>query len=217
MPNEDTSSTESAMPNVDQPVKGTPATVSETPQKPSLSLEEALKRLEDLERSNKNAIEERDRHRKKLSTYEEAERKAQEAQLSEIEKVNKQYKELQTQHDTYARQMQERVVRYEIEAQARNIGVIDPEAAALLLDRTELEFAEDGTPTNLAKLLEALVKKRPYLLAKTVEPPAVIKANVTPTLPAMNPGRSQIQQPGTLPAGQRPSLQDAYRLARERQ
>src|SRR6266702_641968 len=55
------------------------------PTKPSVSIEDALARIAELEHANKNATEERDRHRKKLSTYEEAEKKAQDAQLSEVE------------------------------------------------------------------------------------------------------------------------------------
>lgn len=209
------------------PATGTPATESATPQKPTLSLEEAMKRIADLEHTHSNAREELDRHRKKLSVYEKTEKEAEaakkaaeEAQLSEVERVKKQYSELQSQHDTYTRQMQERVVRYEIENQARGLNIIDPDAAVRLLDWSELEFAEDGTPTNAQKLLEKLVKSKPYLAPQTQTQQAVGTPQTaqptpparaaTPLIPAMNPGRANIAAPNTTPPGKIPSLSEAY-------
>lgn len=220
MSEQDTSSTAGATPNVDTAATATPAPGGATPQKPSVTLEEALSRIAELEHAHKNATEERDRHRKKLSSYEEAERKAQEAQLSEIERIRKQHAELQAQHDTYTRQMQERIVRYEVEAQARKLNIIDPDAAAKLLDWSELEYDDDGTPTNAAKLLDKLLKNKPYLAPaqqqaqQTQTTPAQSSNPLqgkTPAIPAMNPGRTTIQAPGSTPPGRPPRLSDVFK------
>lgn len=219
-----TSSGESVTPTSDQLVKSTPnASQGATPEKPTTpSLEEAMTRLADIERKHKNATEELDRHRKnakKLADYEEAERQAKEAQLSEIERTTKKYQELQSQHDTYVKTMQERIVRYEVEKEAGKLGIIDPDAATKLLDWSQIEYEEDGTPKNADKLLAALVKQRPWLKpAPTPEPenktesatPAAQQATPTtpPRLPAMSPGRSTIAAPSPVPPGKIPRLGD---------
>jgi hypothetical protein len=221
----DTSSTGSVTPNVDPPVTGTSTPGSVTPQKSALTLEEALKRIADLEHEHRNAREAEDRLGKKLSAYEKKEKEAlaakkadEEAQLSEIERIKKQHAELQAQHDTYTHQMQERIVRYEVEQQARKLGIIDEDAAVRLLDWSELEFNEGGTPTNAAKLLEKLVKDKPYLAPKQDVPaqpsngqPSAPAQPVTPAIPAMNPGRSSIPSPNAFTPGKPVRLSDVYK------
>ncbi len=184
------------------------------PTKPSVSIEDALARIAELEHANKNATEERDRHRKKLSTYEEAEKKAQDAQLSEVERIKKQHADLQVQHDTYVRTMQERLIKAEIQLQASKLHVIDPGDAAKLLDWSELEYDEDGMPKNADKLLEKLLKAKPYLALASQQQTEPTQNGTTPAqnptrpntpaLPAMNPGRTTITPPGQAP-GQHPS------------
>lgn len=211
MSNEDTSP-ETGVTPTPGPATGPTASTGATPEKPTATSEETLARIAELERALKNATEERDRHRKKLSGYEDAERKAQEAQLSEIERVNKQYSELQAQHTAYAQSMQERVVRYEIERQAAKLGIIDPDAAAKLLDRSALEYDEDGTPHNAAKLLKKLIEDKPYLAPAPSQPeqqaPTRTQPVRPPALPAMQPGRSNIPAPGATPPGRIPRLSD---------
>lgn len=221
--NTTTSSGESEMPTSDQPVMGTPnASKGETPEKStSTTPEDALTRQNDLERKLKNATEELDRHRKnakKLAEYEEAERQAKEAQLSEIERTQKKYQELQAQHETYVKTMQERMVRYEVERVASTLGIIDPDAATKLLDWSQIEYEEDGTVKNADKLLAALVKQRPWLKpVPTPEPEAEQKVTPaqpatpqqrTPRLPANNPGRSAIAAPSPVPPGRIARLND---------
>lgn len=214
MSNDTTSSGTGATPTPDTAVTATPGPASETQQKPALSLEEAMKRIAELEHSYKNADEERTRHRKKLSAYEDAEKKAQEAQLSEVERVNKQNSELQHKLETTERVMRERIIRYEVEAQAHKLGIIDPEAAAKLLDWSEIQLNDDGIPSNAANLLEKLIKHKPYLAPKPAEPaPAATPAQTAttqraPAVPAMNPGRSNITAPNTPPPGRIPRLSD---------
>jgi hypothetical protein len=166
--------------------------------------------------------------RKRLKTYEdseketaEAKRLAEEAQLSEIERTKKQFSDLQSEYDTFKKQMQDRIVRYEIEAQASKLGIIDPEAASALLNRSTLEYGEDGTPNNAEKLLKDLIKNKPYLAPKPVDPPKeeqpappaqTANQQRPPMTPAMNPGRSAISTPNTAPQGpyKPPSWNDVY-------
>lgn len=225
---EDTSSGTGATPQPGSPATGTPASGSATPPvQPTPTVEELLKEIEALKHTHGNAKEELDRHRKKLSAYEKKEaeeeekrKTAEEAQLSEIERTNKRYAELQASHNDYVQRTQERLIRYEVERQAGKLGIIDPDAAARLIDWAELEYDDDGTPNNAAKLLEKLVKSKPYLApqqASQAEPapnaPSQTPATsalrpANPALPPMSPGRTQIVAPGSRPAGRIPRLND---------
>lgn len=163
----------------------------------SISLEEARK----LRSEAKNL-------RSRLKNFEDAENKAKEAQLSEIELSKKQYSELQATHNEYVARMQARIVRYEVERQASKLGIIDPDAAARLLDPAELEYDDDGLPTNSEKLLKDLIKNKSYLASTPT--PSSTSGTKSPALPAMNPGRTNIQPP-TAPAQTRiPRMADIY-------
>lgn len=207
-----------ATPATDTGAKPTTTSNGATPQKSSSpSLEEALARIAELEHTNKNATEERDRHRKKLSSYEEAERKAQEAALSEVEKANKRA----TDAEAKIQQYQKQLVSAQVKLAAQAMSIIDPDIAALAIN-DKLEYGDDGLPTNVDQALKDLIKNKPYLVVAKQEKPAEEPAPespaqtaqrpavATPQIPAMNPGRSTIPAPGSLPPGKIPTLSDVY-------
>ncbi len=201
-------------PEQSTPAPGGPTTTTSTPPAggdgntttETISLEEARKL-----RSEAQNL------RKRLKSYEDAERAAQEAQMTAQQKLEKQYADLQAQHEAHVRSTQERIIRYEVEAQARKLNIIDPDAAAKLLDWSELEFDDEGLPINAGKLLEKLIKNKPYLVAQATQQSSQPTDQslqsgrpATPAIPAMNPGRSQIAQPGTTPPGKIPRLSDVW-------
>ncbi len=192
-----------ATPTTGSPETGTTSTGA-TPPKLATTLEEALARIAELEHSHKNATEERDRHRKKLTSYEEQERKAQEAALSEVDKANKAREQAEQQIQQYKKQLVD--ARVELAAKAR--GIINPSIAASAI-REQLEYGDDGMPSNLEKALDDLIKANPYLIAK-VEPASPAQTSPTPHIPAMNPGRSSIQSPGQTP-GRIPSWNEVFK------
>lgn len=164
-------------------------------------------------------------HRKKLSVYEETEKQqaeakrlAEEAQLSEIDRVKKQHADIQAQHNAVLLELQETRIQHAVERAAHDLRFIHPEIAGRLLDRAELEFEDNGAPKNAKQLLEKLLKAMPELAHKETpaEQPAIPQSAAqiaptrpgTPALPAMNPGRTQITPPGVLPPGQRVTLAD---------
>ena len=65
----------------------------------------------------------------------------------------------------------EQTVRYEVMLRSANRNVVDPEAAVKLIDLSSLEFGEDGTPTNIDKALDGLLKQKPYLVKSEAAPP----------------------------------------------
>ncbi|SRR6266571_2933294 len=191
------------------PVTGTPAApASVTQQTATLAQEDALKRIADLERSLGNAKEENDRHSKRLSAYEklekeqaEAKRIADEAQLSEIERIKKQHQDAEAR----IKQQQQQLVMAQVKLVAKDKGIINPELIAPVVER-KLEYDKDGEPTNLEAVLDELIKGNPYLV-KPAEP-APSPAVPTPAIPAMNPGRSSIPGPGANPTGKPTRLSD---------
>lgn len=175
-----------------------------------------MERIAELERHASNKEQEAARHGKNLSTaekelsaYKERDRLAQEAALSEAQKLEKRSAELEQQAAQYKTKLISAQVK--LAAQARNI--IDPEIAALAITGN-LEYGEDGMPNNVEKALDALIKNKPYLAPKPPEPvadPPATPAQTAhpnpqnPLLPAMNPprtGRENIPAPNTTPPGQ---------------
>ena len=53
-----------------------------------------------------------------------------------------------------------------VDREAARLG-IDPDVASRLIDWSDLEYDDDGKPKNATKLLEALVKDKPYLVTGT--------------------------------------------------
>jgi hypothetical protein len=95
-------------------------------------------------------------------------KEAEEAQLSEMDKL----KAKVTEQDTYRAQLEktqrEINTQYEIKLQALTLGISDPEDAYKLLDLSKLEFDEKtGKPTNVEAVLRELVGSKPYLLGKS--------------------------------------------------
>jgi len=164
----------------------------ETPgsnQPSSPTVEDALKQIADLQAALKKANTESATHRHKAKELDDLKAKIEAEKLSETEKLQKQLSTLQSQHDLALRQSQERAVGYEVRLQAAQMGIVDPDAAAKLLDWSELEYDEDGSPKNVATLLKELLKKKPYLIGKVP----------TPTSGgATNPSRSSTNAPKEL-------------------
>lgn len=205
------------------PSSGTPATgnassgaMPET--KPSLSLEDAIKRLNDAEHSLNNAKEENARHSKKLSAYEKAEKEAEaakkaadEAQLSEIERIKKQH----TEAEARIKQYQQQLVMAQVKLAAKDKNIVDPDLAALAI-QDKLELDENGMPTNLDKILDDLIKNKPYLVkaepaAPDPTPAQTANQRTAPATPAMNPGRSNIASPNTPAPGRIPTWSEVYK------
>src|SRR5579859_6212188 len=86
----------SATPTPATPATGTPAAGGATPTAAPLTLEEALKKITELEAHAQNKTEEASRHgakltaaEKELAAYKAAEEAARAAQMSELEKAQK--------------------------------------------------------------------------------------------------------------------------------
>ncbi|SRR6266550_2414836 len=207
------------------PATGTPTSQGATPAKPSV--EELQVRIAELERHSTNKTEEASRHgknlseaQKKLAEYEEKERLAQEANLSEIEKSKKVVeaeKAARAQAEQQIQQLKQELISKMVQLMAKEKGIIDTELASLAI-AGKLELGDDGMPTNVDKALDDLIKNKPYLAPKPAEttqeqqttPAQTANNQRPPATPAMNPGRSSITQQTTLQPGKKVTFNEAY-------
>ncbi|MBX6770875.1 MAG: phage scaffolding protein [Chloroflexi bacterium] len=107
-------------------------------------------------------------YRKRLRELEAKVKADEEAKLSETERLQKRLAELEREQALWQRERQERTLKYETMLAASRLGIVDPEAAYRLLDMSNLEFDEDGSPKNLEQALKDLLKAKPYLAGQPV-------------------------------------------------
>jgi hypothetical protein len=89
----------------------------------------------------------------------------QAAQMSELEKANKRAADLERALADATAQRQESILRASVVAEGAKRNVVDPYAALALLDRSTLEFDDQGNPTNIATAMDSLLAQRTYLVA----------------------------------------------------
>lgn len=107
---------------------------------------------------------------KELKQFQDAARKADEATLSEQEKLQRRVAELETERDVHATAQREQAIRMATVTAAARLGFADPEDAYALLDREAIELDDAGTPKNVSRLLTDLLKAKPYLGAAHARP-----------------------------------------------
>lgn len=151
-------------------------------------------------------------YRKRLRELEGKVKAEEEAKLTEQEKLQKRLAELERKEAEYQQILQARTLEYEVKLQASRLGVVDPEAAYRLLDVKQIEFDDDGKPTNLEKVLKELVAQKPYLVVSGGTP--------SPTNPAQGRvsgqqvfTRSQLRDPKFF-AANREAIMQAMREGR---
>ena len=126
-------------------------------------------------------------YRARLRELEAASKAAEDAKLSEQERLSKRVAELEASASEQSRLLQERVLRYEVQLQAARLNIVDPDAALKLLDLSTIEYDPEGNPQDVDRALKALLKEKPYLVGPHVSGgngSAAPKAAPSPTNPA---------------------------------
>jgi hypothetical protein len=138
-------------------------------------------------------------YRRKLRELERELRKRDEEKLSEAERMRMRLSELEKELSQRELLLREHTLRYETMLRARELGIIDPDAAYRLLDLSEVEYDESGRPTNIEKLLRELVRRRPYLAGQGAS--------------ATNPSRTTISLEDALKSGDIQAINRAFEAA----
>lgn len=108
---------------------------------------------------------------KQIREYTAQQKLAEDAKLSEQERLSKRVAELESRESSLQQAVRERTLRYEVAVHAQKLGIVDADAAFRLMDQQALEFDEEGAPTNTEKVLGQMLKTRPYLQASAGPPP----------------------------------------------
>jgi hypothetical protein len=103
-------------------------------------------------------------YRKRLRELEGKVKMDEEAKMTEQEKLQKRLAELERKEAEYQQTLQARTLEYEVKLQASQLG-IDPDVAYRLIEPKQVEYDDDGKPTNIPKILKELAAKKPYLVA----------------------------------------------------
>jgi hypothetical protein len=112
--------------------------------------------------------------------------KIRDAQKSEADKAAERVKALETFEQQAKPQIKDLSLRLTVERTARQLGIIDEEAAWALIDRKPIVFDSDGVPdpATVKATLETLVASKPWLKAPPAPPMA-------PQTQATNPAASR--------------------------
>jgi hypothetical protein len=138
-------------------------------------------------------------YRRKLRELERELKQRDEEKLSETERMRLRLSELEKELTQRELLIREHTLRYETMLRARELGIIDPEAAYRLLDLAEVEYDETGRPTNIERLLRDLVRKRPYLVGNSTS--------------ATNPSRTTMSLEDALKSGDLEAVNRAFEAA----
>lgn len=112
--------------------------------------------------------------RKKLGDVGELKKKAaefdklQDAQKSELEKLNERASSLESRAQSLQDELRTERLTNAVFAQANGVGITDAGLAARLIDGSAVEFSDEGKPekASVKKALEALVESHPILKGK---------------------------------------------------
>lgn len=105
--------------------------------------------------------------RNRLAQLEAAAKRAEDAKLSDQERLQKRVAELEGQSQAAAKAAQDKILRYEVQLQAARLNIVDPDAAAKLLDMSQVSYDADGQPQGVEAALAALIDAKPYLVSAT--------------------------------------------------
>lgn len=150
------------------PEETTPATEPERkePAEEEFDRERAMAtitKLREKEKAGDKAAKERDALQAKLDAIEKE-------KLSESERVVKERDDALQAGTRKDAELQDLRLKLAVHERAGELGIADAELALAALDRSELEYGEDGRPTNLDAALTALLERKPILKGQPSTP-----------------------------------------------
>ena len=87
----------------------------------------------------------------------------EQAKLTEQERLEARASEAERKAADAAGQIASAMIASEVKVRASQLGIIDPDAAYLLLDRSNVRYGEDGGVTGVDDALTQLLEDKPYL------------------------------------------------------
>ena len=87
----------------------------------------------------------------------------EQAQLSEAEKLEARALEAERKAATAADQIAAAKIASDVKVRASQLGIIDPDAALLLVDRSNVRYSDESGVTGVEEALTHLLEDKPYL------------------------------------------------------
>lgn len=156
---------------VTTPQAGAPQAQAAQEQHETISLEEAKKL-----RSEANGL------RRRLKEFEDAENKRKEAEMTEVQKLQKRLEESEAKAKAAAEEARKTRIENAIIAKARD-RFVDLEDVVLKL-RDGIQLDDDGKPVDLDKALDELAAAKPHWVKQAAAP----EKPKTPAINPTNPG-----------------------------
>jgi hypothetical protein len=116
-----------------------------------------------VQREREDAVREARNLRNRLKAFEDAKTAADQAKLSDTERSAARQSSLEAENTALKQQLRDERTRNRIVGAAQRLGYADPSDAFRLIDRSELEYDEEGNPKHVDKLLGDLLRSKPYL------------------------------------------------------
>lgn len=116
------------------------------------------------------------RERQKFADYDDLKQKAarldelEAERKSELERAQERIAALEAAKQAAETARQEALTRSAFLASAAG-KVVDPDAAFMLIDKSQIVYDDDGNPTNVGELIDSLVTAKPYLAPSTTPTP----------------------------------------------
>jgi Skp family chaperone for outer membrane proteins len=106
-------------------------------------------------------------YQQQLKGAEEVKKRLQEiedADKSELQKAQDRAAELERRATEAEKAQRETLYEAAVIAEAASKHVADPRDVARLLNRADIVFGDDGSPTNISDVVDSLLKAKPYLV-----------------------------------------------------
>jgi hypothetical protein len=164
-----------------KPAGETPA-VEQPEQKPTETDADVRAELARTQKALKDANREAAERRKKLEAFEAEETKRKEAELTEVQKLQKRLEESEAKAKAAAEEARKTRIENAIIAKARD-RFVDLEDVVLKL-RDGIQLDDDGKPVDLDKALDELAAAKPHWVKQAAAP----EKPKTPAINPTNPG-----------------------------
>jgi hypothetical protein len=142
-----------------------------------------LAELEETRKALQKANRESAQRRKKLEELEARERAREDAELSEMEKLQKQLDEIKAEKEQALKNAQAIQIKAAVIAKASALNFNDPYDAYALVDISQFEVSDEGV-SGVDEALTELAESKPYMIKKA-------KPNTGPTNPGDGAGQGE--------------------------
>lgn len=120
---------------------------------------ESAKLREELEEARREAAKLRAESKRRA----DADKAAEDAKLSEAERIQRELAELKAKNQELEQRDRENAFQRSAISVATKLGFRNPDMAARLIDRTQVDWTDAGQPRNLERLLGEILRSDPYL------------------------------------------------------